>query len=576
MRDLIFDAWTPLAFKRPLDNSGRGGKWAAPNWVGADNQRRLMAYKVLHAYIDNAAREFLDGVTDAQRDNHREYGDAAVLRDAVLSALLGNSQSISVSEDTNAIATNDEGVEEDIAATELQQWFESWAEDERLGIKVQEVERDAVGLGDGVYVVTWSQSKERPRLRVFDPGFYFPVLHDENEDDYPERVHIAWEFEEDGETWVRRMTWELVRLEEPRQVTYQDQPAYYTCLFTDGEWKLSGTGSVTGIDDLTDRGEHRYLTNEEGDEFRDFDLGIDFIPVVHISNTVAVKEHFGQSSLAKVAQILDDLANADTDLQAASGTTGTPPLAVSGVTSNDEELSVSPGMIYTLGESGQMTVLDTSKSLDALMRYADSMMQRLSVNGRVPEAMLGRINANEVPSGVALALSFGPLSAMVGEMRLARAEKYQLLFKFVWRIGRVGGVAPDQFRTTTYEFGPFLPNDETATVNVVSRLLTDGAISLEQGVRMLRESGITDRNESDEINDIQRRSFDAANRMLDATGDPQAVYRFLQLNPEDAPPMNALTGGNGGSGSGGSGGSGALGSLDDDLGGERGDDLPPI
>lgn len=560
--ELVFDAWTPLSFKGQLGRRRRpGNAYAAPRWTGEDHQRRLEAYMVLQAYYDNSAREFLRETTEKDRGEHREYGDAAVLRNAALSALLGESQTIAVKgagEDPNApggrVAAGDDdsaGTDPDAAertaAARQQEWLDEWAEDERLLVKLQENERNAVGLGDGVYVLGWSNSKERPRLRIFDPGFYFPVLHDGNEDDYPERVHIAWEVDNPEDYGakptslvVRRMTWELVPLEDAtdgaeteRAVPYQTDPVTRTCLFTDAAWIIEG--GVRSIDDLT--GETaRYMTNEDGEEVNRLDLGFDFIPVVHVPNTVSIAQHYGQSVISSVAQILDDLANADTDLSAASATTGTPPITLSGTMATAESLTYRPGTVFRVGDNGRMDVLDTSRSLDALLKYVDQLMDRLSTNGRMPAALLGRVNPSDVPSGVALALSFGPLSAMVREMRLARREKYRLLFKFAHRMAVVGGVAEDtlprEHATTDLDFGPFLPNDEAAAVQLVTNLLNAQAISLEQAVMILRAAGITERDLHAEILAIQSRDFEGANRLFDALGEQGAVYRYLGRNPE--------------------------------------------
>lgn len=536
---LIFDAWTALTFKRQFGpRQVPGQSFVAPTWVGEEHGRRLLAYKVLQAYLDNAAREFLATADEERKNEHREYGDGALLRDAALSALLGDDQTILVegaAEDTEATDPTGEQPAEDTEGSEARrqlEWLEEWAEDERFTVKLQENERNAVGLGDGVYVLGWSEAKGRPRLRIFDPGFYFPVLHDGNEDEFPDRVHIAWEYEKDGsrgkETWVRRMTWELVDLEVPQTLPWNDEPATKTCLFTDASWKLEG--SVSDIDNLT-RATATYHQNEDGEELNQLDLGIDFLPVVHVSNTVAVLDHYGQSVIAKVAQVLDDISNVDTDLAAAAATTGSPPIALSGHADPGEELTYRPGTVFRTGD-GRMDILDTSKSLDALLKQLSQLLDRLSINGRTPAAILGRVNPGEVPSGVAIALSFGPLTSLVREMRLARKEKYRLLFKFVHRLALAGGVAelPTQHATTDLEFGGFLPNDEAAAVQLVTRLLEAKAISLDQAVMILRASGIVSRDQQEEIASIQSRDFDAANRLLDATGDQAAVLRFLGID----------------------------------------------
>jgi hypothetical protein len=98
----------------------------------------------------------------------------------------------------------------------------------------------------------------------------------------------------------------------------------------------------------------------------------------------------------------------------------------------------------------------------------------------MPAALLGRVDPSEVPSGVAMTLSFGPHSAMVREMRLARRAKYRLLFRFVHRMALVGGQGgddglPNRHITTDLELGAFLPNDESGVAQNVIRLLEAGA-----------------------------------------------------------------------------------------------------
>jgi hypothetical protein len=343
----------------------------------------------------------------------------------------------------------------------MQEWLRDWAVDERLGLKMVEAERKATGLGDGVYTLGWSTAKGRPRLRVWDPGFYFPVLDDGNEDDYPERVHIAWEVadadaENQGIKKVRRITWWMgpiqpagtvlatidkdievlaistlgdVLLEDgytvERSLPWNEVPVGWTCYMTDATWTLDATRF--SINDFK-QSEAQYAIDADGPIVAR-DLGIDFIPVVHVPNTVALLEHFGRSSISTVLQVLDDLASADTDLQAASATAGRPVLALEKATLAGKPLTYAPGMILETGE-GKLGVVDTSKALDAIIKYVEFLLKRLSTSSRVPEAILGRVDASSVPSGVALALSFGPLETMVKEMRLVRTEKYPLLLKF--------------------------------------------------------------------------------------------------------------------------------------------------
>lgn len=535
LEELVFDAWTPMSFKRALgDRRIAGRAWTAPTWVG-DHGRRLQAYSILQSYIDNASRHFLQLMDEEKRAEHREYGDAALLRNQILSALLGEEQRIVV-EGANVVesADEDDGEEQEESeedrearqALELQDWMQQWGIDEQLLVKIVENERSAVTFGDGVYVLGWSESKQRPRLRVYDPGFYFPVLDDGAEDEFPTKVHIAWEIEDDDVpgVQVRRITYELVRTEEPRRYPWNEDPTEWTVLLTDAIWTLEGGANVEDLTGAT----AEYLTTNDGEELDGLDLNIDFIPVVHVSNTVALQEHYGRSALAYVLQILDDLANADTDLQAASATTGTPPVALGGVTMDADNLVYGPGTVFGVGD-GRMDVLDTSRSLDALIKYVSHLLDRLSENARTPAAALGRVDASDVPSGIALQLSFGPMVNMVREMRLARENKYQLLLKFVWRLALAGDMpdVPEQWHKATVEFGSFLPSDQSATIKAVVELLERKAISLQTGVTMLLDAGLPIESVAQEVKNIESRDFEGANQLLDATGSQQDVAEYL-------------------------------------------------
>lgn len=555
--EIIFDAWTPLSFKRSLGNKRVPSQgYQAPQWVG-DHARRIQAYRILQAIADNAGRHFLGTDSQAVKDALREYGDADLIVETVLAALIGDDQSIVVegAEDFDPNAATAAGVEGEAqgveqqaattgsqstdaelqaraeAAAKLQDWLGDWADKERLPLKIIENERNAVKLGDGVYTLGWSAEKQRARLRVFDPGFYFPVLDDGNEDDYPSKVHLAWELATDDLTrrTVRRITWELVDLPDggTQTLPWNDGPTTKTCLFSDATWVLDMARGAT-VEDLSE-GAATYNV-VDGIELNRVDLEIDFVPVVHVPNTVAILNHYGRSTISAVAQALADLAAADTDLQASSATTGKPPLALSGASlDSNATLTYKAGDVWQLGPDGKLTALDTSDQLRALMEYVVFLLERISVNGRVPAAVLGRVKPSEVPSGVALALSFGPLEQMVKQMRLVRFEKYQLLLKFAHRIALANGQedVPKQWMPSVVRFGAHLPSDQATAVQQVKDLLEAKAISLETAVLILLESGFPIEDANEEVRRIEERDFEGANELLDATGSPESVQEYL-------------------------------------------------
>lgn len=540
----VFDAWTSVSFKDAVGagtsrNGGPGdqGWHIAPTWVG-DNARRLQAYIVLQSFVDNASRYFLS--TDAENQSlHREYGDASLIVEQIRGALIGHEQTIKVEgaddfqENPSAEASDIEKKKSTDAkpAHDLQEWFRDWAAKERFGVKTIECERDSVSLGDGVYVLTWSGKKQRVRCQVYDPGFYFPVIEDGN-GDYPTKVHIAWELPPNkdrlGKRQVRRKTWELRDLDNgaQRKYAWNDERVAEACFFTDAVYELDqASDDIETLRNATPT----FIRNADGVECNQLDLQIDFIPVVHIPNTVAEKNHYGKSSLAAILQALDDLANADTDLALASATTGTPPIALSGATFGDTEPVYGPGKVWQLGPEGKLTQLDTSTALKALAEYIEFLLKRISVNGRIPEALLGRVDLSGNLAGITVRLTFGPLESMVGEMRLVRAEKYPLLLRFVQRMASAGRQkdVPGEFLEATLEFGSFLPQDEAGTAELAVKLLAGKIISLETAVAMMLEVGMPIEDVQEEILRIEHRDFEGADLLLQALGNEEEVFKYL-------------------------------------------------
>jgi hypothetical protein len=545
-----FDRWTPLDHKRGL---AAGENIAvAPTWVPDTERRRLAAYSILNAYLSNSQREMLDfsqpirgelsdDIRDAydthadgeyRRSQHREYGDPLLLVTQVAAAVLG--------EDPQIVVPDIE--EDDTDLAERQEWLRAWADDEGLMLALIETEQDAQGLGDGVMAMGWDSSVGRSVVEVYDPGMYFPVLSGRRRlASYPDAVHFAWEYEEDGARWVERVTWRMVEAEmarRPWQEAGEPVPTH-TCVHTDLRWKID-TLAAKAVDDFDLRRAETLLLDEDGREVEEVDLGTDFLPVIHLPNTVSRKEHFGSSLLSNVAQILDDLAFGDTDVRSSASLAAGPVIGLANAKA-DTQLTLQPGTVFGLGENGRMDVLDLTQGLERLGNLQETLLKRLSVNSRVPEEILGRIGASEVPSGVTMLLAFAPFRALIGQARLARARKHRLILKFNQRFAQLHDELPPG-PTVRAEIvpGQFLPSDLDAAVTRAGRLLESRAGSRRTAVQHLADAGLDVGAVDDEVERIQQEDFDGAARLLDALGSDEAVADYLGReapnNPE-APPI---------------------------------------
>ena len=610
LRDLILDAWTSIAYKTPLKDEieARRSGYQAKSWLPDRDRRRLAAYLILAAYGSNVARSFISDGDDTLEN--REYGDAALIIDQVLAHLLGESQEIVVpgaelaeqedDEDADLDQSDDDKdarrISREVAErlADRQEFLRQWAEDIHLTLRLVDGEKNSVQYGDGVYLLGWDSKAGRPTCAVMDPGFYFPVLPDSIDTyAYPEKVHFAWELppedSRDGKTRLRRITYELRDLVEtvdiddagelvvtfPENTTLDKNqrlvreypwakgaPSFQACYLTDATWILDDIDD-SDIDALSlEHASFQY--DADGNRMEDHDLEIDFLPVVHVPNTPPGGHHFGQSSLAAVLQILDDLQNADTDAQRASNTTGSPIIGVSGTKIGGDptnrggggrKLVVRGGEVWELGADGTLHTVDTSDQLAELREFVGSLRDRLSTNSRLPAAVLGTMDPSKVPSGYAMQLSFGPLDAMIRQMRLVRSVKHPLILKIAQRLYQANGVLKDgPTPRAEIRLGSYLPSDQAGTLELVATALDAGLISVETGVQMLVDVGFPVDDIAAEIALIQSRDFKGAGLLADATGDGAAVAKYLgskytegltpapSLNlppgPPDGPPDN--------------------------------------
>ncbi|MFE0207004.1 hypothetical protein [Streptomyces sp. NPDC058985] len=604
LREVVIHAWSYLNYKPVYAGTSHGETPGMPNrrafpeanqmWVPEEDQKRLAAYKLLAAYDNNQAAELAEAAGDLHAPDKREFGDPAMFIDTVMSHVLGREQTITVA---GADTDSDTPTPDETTAAKVQELLRAWAETELLPMRVQQAERKAVTLGDGVYRLAWEPGKNRPVLRVHDPGFYFPVLPEDGDaGDYPTRVHFAWELPADERRGIkarlRRITYELdwirpatasgvdetgraVRAPLPntgpdpdqpdaevpppltqgdlyypetgaiaRQYPWNDEPSYVTCYLTDATWILEDIKGTPDVDSLSTE-TATFATRGDGEVLDHLDLLIDFIPVIHLPNTVPpAEEHWGQSSLAKVLQIFDELTSADTDSAKASATTGAPVVGVWGKAADSrlEVHAIQAGMFLKLGEGGGMQTLDTSRNLAELRSHVHDLEDRAAKVARLPAVALGTLDPSQAPSGYAMDVSLGPLDALIASMRLARDHKYALLLKMVQRL-YIGSQHPDWAGVTVQParlvFGSYKPTDKASVLELAATGVKDGVLSLETAVQMLTEAGFPIEDAPREIERIQARQFEQARMLADATGDTGLVGEFLGVTVSEPDPSAA-------------------------------------
>lgn len=578
-RDYLHDAWAPLSTLIGDGFNVTPLEGVVATWPREDDRRRLLAYRALSAMRDNLRRYWLpasqwvaqprilrDGsladVGTPPAMEYREYGHAAALVQAARALVLGDDQVIAVpaaADATDPEAGEDAAASEGRFAASVLTWLQAWAARERLQAKLLEGEEHAIGDGDAVYVLSWSAAANRPRLRVVDPGFYFPDFDAADrpeyrswgwdDDQFPPVVHLAWEYEDaDRVTWLRRTTWRLVPAGDVTvtagvaALPLRDRPwgrSPWRCLHSVTEWR-------------TDRLKPSFslYTGTSGDPGGrvvevERELDVDFIPVVHVPNDEPGERRWGRSLLTLLVQALDDLNGSDTDLATNAQLVASPATVTTGTAGMD--LEGGPGAHWELPDGGSAGLVDTSKALDALLKYGDRMLEHVAINSRLAQALLGRIKPNEVPSGYALQLGFAPARSLLRELRLVRDDKYALLLRMAVRMAQAGralgaGATPD----LQLLLGASLPADRPVAIDEVIKLLKERAISRATAVRILMAAGLPIEDAEAELAAIRSTDFAGAGALVDATGNVGDAYEYLDLEPADdptdpAPPADPAT-----------------------------------
>jgi len=606
--DLTIDQWSGFSHKHSL-NSGARIDSILPHWCGKEHHRRLRGYITASGYRETVARLFLNPEQPEVAKIWREHGDPGAFSDRLSDATLGDDITIRVPGADEHIwefpvydpqpeppvvteggppeakrinqatydaqmrvwaMTAEAAIAEWEEAHVLQQaqnvrqvWLRGWNQTERFEAKLREAETElTTPLGDAVFVFSVKPG-EMPTCRIWEPDAYFPVFPDADLVEFPDKVHLAYEFETevDGETkkWLRRITYEVAdkvdeTSGEPIETTYpyngdDGQPLVSTkaCFMWDGTWQLDGHQSpfnlpqaLSGLDDLSDEAAvwaTQMDENGEEVEIKGLDLGMHFMPIVHTPADLATLTHFGRSVYARLAQLFDEIAHNDTDLGRAADLTGKPVIGISGGRLDDEDGTVTyqAGSVLDMGENGKMDKLVMSDSVEALLDRSKQLRQHLSTVGAVPEGILGHVQANQIATGISINLTFTPFRQTITRRRLARLPKVELMLKFVQRLAIVAGeetIDTKEVHPATVVFGSYIPTDRNGLVDIITALADRDLMTPNLAFQLIEEAGIEVGDIETLVHTLRRDRTDKAADLVAIAGREYA-QRYLGITHSD-------------------------------------------
>lgn len=432
-------------------------------WVPPEDRRRLLAYRYYSAYYHNFSQALRANPPDPENPLV-EGGDAQLICDTFADAVIGDQFII---EPANMV--DNQGREEPELRKQLD-LINTFREKEMLDLQILSNEINASVNGDGVIKLRWSERKGRPKIQPLPPDSFFPEL-DEN-DDWT-RVHIAWEERMNNgvDTRVYKETYEF------------DDEGKVRCTAGYYKHKRKTKGS---LEDLELEG---YTKNERGEEVNFLDLGIDFIPIIHVPNILIGGEIFGVSDLKPVIQLLDEQINAQSSGATNAEYLGDATLLVEGEdTGKEPEIPHAGGIFFSGAPGNRIGLLDTSPMNKAVLEWLDYLESKIFRNSGITEVAIGKVAGNEIPSGVALQILQHRFLRKIYQKRLIREAKYSKMTKFVMRFYRAFGNSDQKSDNEEFQigFGNVLPIDRRELIEEITLAVNSGIMTKETAINLFR------------------------------------------------------------------------------------------
>lgn len=566
-----------------------------PSWVTKlEDKRRIVSYRIAKATQETVVRFFHERETPGSSDyyQNREHGHAAAYVDRLVGSILGEDPIITVEGADNLVpnrpalprkpADLPEGADEiDRLAHEaevefykdecrrlIDEWktrakaqpdrvarqklLQQWAHDHEFWQKIAENEQEHVTpLGDGVLILSLDENSV-PKIEVSGPDGFHKVWEENSRSEFPDRVHLEWMIHRndgpDGllRSYLRRVTYELLTVEQPWTPAYQSKPATKRCYYSEAEWRLDAggifqdrTGRPYDIDDLPLSKatfvliEHPLGPGTMVDADR-VPLPIDFIPVVHVKHTLGA---WGRSCYARVMALLDDMNAIDTAAALVANLCGEPPIMFSGGVV-EEDLVLGAAAAINLGPDGKGAKLGFADELRALIEQGGSLERQFMKMTSLSSELSGRENNEQ--SGRAIGLKMTPFRQTILAARMARQHSYDLVLKFVQRLAIIGGVEGfegGEVMPATIKWGTFIPEDLSGLVEQITLLRDRGLLTDSDVYDLLVAAGLNLRDPDASLTELRSMNVKIAVPLAQILGRRVAAEFLDREFDEDDPSL---------------------------------------
>lgn len=296
-----------------------------------------------------------------------------------------------------------------------------------------DTELDCAVLGDGAYAVFWDDAENRVRVTAPDPAGIF-----------------AWHWPAD--------TSRIYRVANRYTLDYDGANETLGALTT-----AAYNAKKNTIVDAWTLDTYQLWVNDTLEKETPNPYG--FIPYILFPNIREPKQLWGSSDIPPIIDAQRELNRTMTQLSQIVELSGNPITVLAGVTES-EDISVTPGAVWTMPADAKAYVLDllANGGVQLVIQYIEALYRTLHDLGETPRAAFGATNANANQSGVALQLELDPLVKKVLRKRTIRTDAYRMRNQLVLRL-------LDQFTGTAFGFpnhtvtwGDVLPTDHDRDV----------------------------------------------------------------------------------------------------------------
>lgn len=261
------------------------------------------------------------------------------------------------------------------------------------------------------------------------------------------------------------------------------------------------------------------------------------IPIVPFRNLALSGSMFGQSDLKDLIALNTEYNLKNSDISQILDYNAAPTTIVTGA--KPHNLEKGANRVWFVPEKSKVSNLELQGDLAASNTYIDRLKDNIYNIGSMPKLAIGGDTAPSNLSGLALQISFMPLTDLITQKRVQSAKSVALINKIILKIAVSekhleipNGVTPFKFYNNKIWWGDILPRDLAVELEQIQSELKSGLTTREDAMTRLGKDNVTvlleeiekDVKEHSQFYGIQPLSVPSGNRLVN-TFDGRVILK---------------------------------------------------